>query len=116
MFYQNDKNPLLSGITLTGGEPLVRAEELLPFVEAVRARGKNIVAFTGYTFEELLKLQEAELSLKKLLPMIDILIDGRFELAEKDLRLSFRGSHNQRILDLPASLASGSPVLLEEYM
>lgn len=111
-----DKNPLLQGVTLSGGEPLERTGEILPFVQAIKERGKDVVCFTGFTFEELQKHRQQDKELDLLLPLITILIDGRFEIDQKDLRLQFRGSHNQRILDLPASLATGQPVLLERYM
>ena len=106
-----DKNPLLKGITLSGGEPLVRAEELLPLAEGVRARGKGIVCFTGYTFEELLEKMAVDPPLAKLLGMIDLLVDGRYDQSQRDLTLPFRGSRNQRLLDLQASLDCGAAVL-----
>jgi len=110
-----DKNPLLAGVTLSGGEPLCRAEELFPLVEGTRARGKNVVCFTGYTFEELLELRERDCALARLLPMIDLLIDGRYEQSQRDLTLNLRGSRNQRVLDLPASLTSGEVVWAKGY-
>lgn len=111
-----DKNPLLSGVTLSGGEPLAQPEALLPLAEGVLARGKNIVCYTGYTFEELLVLQKDNPPLRQLLSLISILIDGRFVLPLRDLTLTFRGSQNQRVLDLPRSLEVGEAILLEEYM
>ena len=110
-----DANPLLAGVTLSGGEPLCRARELLPLAKGTRARGKNVVCFTGYTFEELLTLREQDDGLAQLLPMIDLLIDGRYEQGQRDLTLNLRGSRNQRVLDLPVSLASGRAVWAEGY-
>lgn len=111
-----DKNPLLSGVTFSGGEPLERPGELLPLAQGIKDRNLNIVCFTGFTFEELVQRCQTEEDINQLLPLIDILIDGRFEIDQKDLRLRFRGSHNQRILDLPASLKKNRPVVMEEYM
>lgn len=107
------KNPLLKGLTLSGGEPFCRAEELLPLVKAVRAKKMDVFCYTGYTFEELLAMSELDAAVAELLGLIDILVDGRFVLAERDLELRFRGSRNQRILDLPASLREKAPVLKE---
>lgn len=107
------KNPLIRGITLSGGEPFCRAGELLPLVKAVRANNMDVLCYTGYTFEELLAMSELDASVDELLGLIDILVDGRFILAERDLELRFRGSRNQRILDLPASLREKIPVSKE---
>lgn len=110
-----ESNPLLQGVTFSGGEPLSRPGELLPLAKAVKDMGKNIVCYTGYTFEELLELQKENTALAQLLPYIDMLIDGRYEQDKRDLTLLFRGSSNQRILNLPASLEKGAVVLEEKY-
>lgn len=113
MLDEISKNPLLRGITLSGGEPFCRAGELLPLVKAVRAKKMDVFCSTGYTFEELLAMSELDADVAELLGLIDILVDGRFILAERDLELRFRGSRNQRILDLPASLREKSPIIKE---
>lgn len=92
------KNPLLQGITLSGGEPFLQASELIPLAQAVRAMGKDVVIYTGYTLEQLTAMHDP--SVDKLLSLCDTLIDGRFILAEKDLTLTFRGSRNQRIINM----------------
>lgn len=107
------KNPLLKGITLSGGEPFCRPAELLPLAKAVRGKGMDVYCYSGYTFEELLAMSELDAATEELLGLIDVLIDGRFILEERDLTLRFRGSRNQRILDLPASLREKAPVLAE---
>ena len=108
-----DKNPMLRGITLSGGEPFEQAERLLPLAKAIVERGKDVVAFSGYTFEELMKKSEQTPAVKELLSLCCLLIDGRFVLAERDLTLRFRGSRNQRLLDPIASMEKGEAVWSE---
>ncbi len=110
-----EKNPLLRGITLSGGEPLCRAEELLPLVREVKRAGKDVVCYTGYTFEELMQIKKKDANLAALLELIDLLIDGRYDQSQRDLTLRFRGSRNQRVLNLPVSLRTGEPVWAEGY-
>lgn len=105
------KNPLLKGITLSGGEPFCRAGELIPLVRAVRELGGDVFCYSGYTFEELLELAKDDPAISELLALLDVLVDGRFMLEERDLQLRFRGSRNQRVLDIPASLEAGEAVL-----
>ena len=97
-------NPILAGVTLTGGEPIAQVSAVLKVAEAVRELGKNVVLFTGYTYEELLKMSVDEPDIKKLLALCMLLVDGRFILEQKSLQLKFRGSSNQRLIDPAASL------------
>jgi len=108
-----EANPLLSGLTLSGGEPFVQAAALLPLAEWARGRGLTVMTYTGYTWEELTALAAEAGSVSALLAATDWLVDGRFALAERDLTLRFRGSRNQRILDVARSLAAGAPVKAE---
>ena len=107
------KNPLLSGITFSGGEPTLQAKELVPIARAVVEDGKYNVIFSGYTFEELMKRCETEPELWELLGLCRYLIDGRYVHEQRDLTLHFRGSRNLRIIDLPASLPYKTPVVVE---
>lgn len=91
------KNPLLKGITLSGGEPFIQAKELIPIAKAVKDGGKDVVMYTGYTLEQ---LETMGGEVNELLSYCDTLIDGRFVLAERDLTLTFRGSRNQRVIDM----------------
>jgi len=91
-------NPILSGVTFSGGEPFVQAEALVPIAEAVKSRNKNLMIYTGYLFEDLQKRQDK--AVQRLLELADILVDGPFVLAERDLTLQYRGSSNQRVIDL----------------
>jgi anaerobic ribonucleoside-triphosphate reductase activating protein len=105
------RNPLCRGVTFSGGEPFAQAEGLASLAKLLKEKGYEVASYSGYTFEQLLNGTPAQ---KQLLESIDILIDGPFLLAEKSLELNFRGSKNQRILDVPASLENGAAVLLEE--
>lgn len=105
------RNPLISGVTFSGGEPFAQAEELLPLARGIKEKGLNLCAYSGYTFEQLLKMESAE----KLLRLCDVLVDGPFILSERTLQKRFAGSRNQRILDVAASLEAGEPVLMEGW-
>ena len=107
------ENPLLSGVTLSGGEPLLQPEGLLPVARQVRALGKTVWCYTGYTFEELPAMMRAHRPLERLLRLVDVLVDGRYEASLRSLTLRYRGSRNQRVLDLPLSFAEGRAVLWE---
>lgn len=102
-------NPLLSGVTLTGGEPFAQAEGLGALAQRVKGLNLNVVTFTGYTFEELLAATD-NIGWQLLLQHTDLLIEGPFIEAQKDLNLAFRGSSNQRLIDVPKSLAAGTVV------
>lgn len=104
------KNPLLKGVTLSGGEPFCQPGPLAELAYAVHAKGLDVMVYSGYTFEELLKRAETEPDILALLNETDVLVDGRFVEAEKSLMLKFRGSKNQRILDVPQSLVKGEAV------
>ena len=100
-------NPLCRGVTFSGGEPFAQAEGYLELAIALKEKGYEIASYTGYTFEQLLHGTPAQ---KALLARLDVLIDGPFILAERSLQTPFRGSKNQRILDVPKSLAAGEAV------
>jgi len=104
------KNPLCAGVTLTGGEPFCQPGPMAEIARAAHALGKNVWAYSGWTFEELQKDAEK----LALLKACDVLVDGPFVLSQRSLALKFRGSRNQRIVDVPASLASGGIVLWED--
>ncbi|MFW6781351.1 anaerobic ribonucleoside-triphosphate reductase activating protein [Enterococcus faecalis] len=104
----------VQGLTLLGGEPFLNTDVCLSVVKRVRetfGSAKDIWSWSGYTFEELLLETPDKL---ELLHSIDILVDGRFELAKRNLKLQFRGSSNQRIIDVPKSLAAGKAVIWEK--
>lgn len=108
---QDLTEPYVQGLTLLGGEPFLNTTILIPLVDRVRATyqdTKDIWAWTGYTWEEMLLETDDKLDL---LSKIDVLVDGRFDLSKKDLTLQFRGSANQRIIDVQQSLQTGAVVL-----
>ena len=102
------ENPLCRGVTFSGGEPFAQAASFAKLARILKADGYEIASYTGYTFEQLLNGTQAQ---KELLQQLDILIDGPFVLSERSLELRFRGSSNQRILDVPRSLSEGKAVL-----
>lgn len=103
--YKEDKylqlikdSDIIKGITLSGGEPFLYAKELLPLVTKVKEMGLDVWAYTGYTLE-MLNGKHSK-SIDDLLNLVDVLIDGKFIKELKDPELKFRGSSNQRIIDL----------------
>jgi anaerobic ribonucleoside-triphosphate reductase activating protein len=106
------RNPLLSGITLTGGEPMAQAAGCLALVRAL-PKGLNCWVYSGYTYEEIVGSGDADQV--ALLNACDVLVDGRFVLAERSLSLKFRGSRNQRVIDLHRTRAAGAVVWADGY-
>jgi len=97
----------VQGLTLLGGEPFLNTQVCIRLCKRIRqefGHEKDIWSWSGYTYDELIQDSDDKLELLKL---IDILVDGRFLLAQKDLTLQFRGSANQRIIDVPATMAAG---------
>ena len=107
--YLRDEN--VSGLTLLGSEPMQNAKELLEIVRDIKKSvNKNIWIYSGYTFEEILEDDNRF----ELLKECDVLVDGRFDYRLKDLTLKFRGSSNQRIIDVKNTLESGNIILFME--
>ncbi|MGO3732506.1 MAG: anaerobic ribonucleoside-triphosphate reductase activating protein [Vagococcus sp.] len=104
----------VQGLTLLGGEPFLNTEVCLKLVTKVRevyGHSKDIWSWSGYTFEELLQETDDKLAL---LSLIDVLVDGRFELSKRDVSLQFRGSSNQRLLDVKKSLVEKEAVIWDK--
>lgn len=94
-------NPLLAGVTLSGGEPFLQPKACLALALAARALGKSVWAYTGYTLEELRGRGDRETD--ALLEQIDVLVDGPFVQEQRSLELQFKGSKNQRVIDMGKS-------------
>lgn len=110
-----DANPLLDGVTFSGGEPACQPEGFLVLAKAVKERGLDIVMYSGYTYEELLLMAEGDGALDALLQLVDVLVDGRYEADRRDLTLLFRGSRNQRAIDLAKTRQAGEIVTAEKF-
>lgn len=120
IFAELDK-PYVNGLTVLGGEPFEpeNQRELLPFVRNFKALypAKTVWCYSGYTWEQLTGKEPSPARCEvtdELLALLDVLVDGRFVQAEHDISLRFRGSRNQRLLDVPKSLAAGQPVWWED--
>ncbi len=107
-------SPLIKGVTFSGGEPFYQAGKFACLGERLKALGKgyDIVTYTGYLFEELVALSEINPDYYRLLAVSDVLVDGPYLKEQRDLALAFRGSRNQRIIDVKSSLAQGKAVLV----
>lgn len=102
-------NPLLSGLTLSGGEPFDQPVASIFLTIHARVQGKNVWCYTGYTWEEILEKNKQEWN--DLLHFIDVLVDGPFIQEQKSLDLEYRGSRNQRLIDVHKSLDKGEVIL-----
>ena len=104
------ENPLVHGVTFSGGEPFEQAEALLPLAKELKAQGYHLMAFSGFTLEQLVQKPERQ----ALLEQLDLLVDGPFIEAQKSLDLRFRGSRNQRILNMPSTRENGWNAVLDK--
>lgn len=106
------KDPLLQGVTFSGGEPFCQAGAFAALADRVHhlPGGLDVTCYSGWTYEQLMEKAEREPETAALLARIDYLIDGPFILGQRDLTLQFRGSRNQRFLDVKRSRAAGYPV------
>ncbi|MDR2900621.1 MAG: anaerobic ribonucleoside-triphosphate reductase activating protein [Treponema sp.] len=104
-------NPLLSGLTLSGGEPFTQASACANLAREVHAFGLSVITYTGYTWEELTASDRSDWN--ALIHETDILVDGPFIKELKNIALTFRGSSNQRLIDVKKSLAEGKVVEID---
>ena len=100
------------GITFSGGDPFVQPLACSILASHAKKKGLNIWCYNGYTFEHLLDLSKIKVDIKKFLDEIDVLVDGKFELSKKSYSVIFRGSTNQRIIDVKKSLKAKKAVLV----
>ena len=104
-------NPLLEGITLSGGEPFLQAEACGELARRAHRLGLTVWTFSGYTYEELLRHAEKDANIMSLLQETDVLVDGRFDMTQRSLELLYCGSKNQRLIDLRKTRKLGKLVL-----
>ena len=94
---------------------MFQPEQCAKIAAYAKSLGLNIWVYTGFTFEELIEMSKKNPAYDKFIHYIDVLVDGKFILEQKDLNLLFRGSSNQRLIDIPKTLSSGKVTLLNEY-
>ena len=104
-----------TGITFSGGDPMYQPVACTKIAKYCKEKGYNIWVYTGFTYEELMKMAKTKPIYKEFLKYIDILVDGPFLIKERDLNLLFRGSRNQRLIDIPKTRKSKKIVLLDEH-
>lgn len=112
---QIDELEYQAGVTFSGGDPMMQVEALTELAGYVHEKGMNVWCYTGFTFEELLKLAEKNSNYMKALKQIDVLVDGKFVMDLKSFDVQFRGSSNQRIIDVAKSLEKGEIVKITKY-
>lgn len=105
------KNPLVRGVTLTGGEPMMQAAALCEIAAAAQAKGMSVWCYTGYTLEALAKERNADCM--RLLGLVDVLVDGPYIARERSLDLLYCGSRNQRLIDMRMTRETGALCLFE---
>jgi len=110
---QAKNNPLLDGITFSGGEPFEQAEAFAVLAREAKKMNLDIVTYTGYTYEYILENSSRHRGWDALLDETDILIDGRYESGKRNLLLKFRGSENQRIIDVKRTKAENRIVIID---
>ena len=98
------QDPLLQGVTFSGGEPFCQPEPLCAVARGAKAMGKDAVCYSGYTLEQLVELGRDRPAILELLDLCDLLIDGPYREEERDLTLQYRGSANQRLIEHPGKL------------
>ena len=106
------KNPLTDGLTLSGGEPFAQPEDCLALAEIAHGHNLSVWSYSGWTFEYL--RDQGTDAQKALLAELDVLVDGPFLQEQRTLALPWRGSRNQRVVNVPASLAAGEAVIVPD--
>lgn len=106
-------NPMIKGVTFSGGDPLEQAEKFAYMARKFKEAGLNIWSYTGYTFEYILDNLEERPHWKDLIESIDVLVDGRFEVDNMQEGLKYRGSNNQRLIDVQSSLKERKAVVIQ---
>ena len=105
----------VDGVTFSGGDPMFQAEAFSELAKYAKSIGLNVWCYTGFEYEKLIKIASLDKFVKEFLQNIDVLVDGRFKIEERSLNLYFRGSKNQRIIDVKKSLMLNRVVEIEKY-
>lgn len=114
---QLKKLRLQKGITLSGGDPFEQSEAIMEIAAEAKNIGLDVWAYTGYTFEELIDIKNPNYFTNlMLIQNIDVLVDGRFIESKRDINLKFRGSSNQRIIDVAKTLKNKKIILHSQYI
>lgn len=103
------------GVTLSGGDPLYQIDASLEIAKFCQEQDLNVWCYTGFTFEQLMDMSYRNQKIKDFLNNLDVLVDGKFEENKRSLNLHFKGSENQRVLDVKKSLEKGTAVEIERY-
>ncbi|MEG0021496.1 MAG: anaerobic ribonucleoside-triphosphate reductase activating protein [Bacilli bacterium] len=104
------------GITLSGGDPFMQSSSVKEIASYVKSLGKDVWAYTGFEFKELIEMSKKNEDIMELLKNVDVLVDGKFRLEELSLDLYYRGSRNQKIIDVQKSLKSNEVILIDKFM
>ena len=112
---QIDELEFQAGVTFSGGDPMSQVEALVELASYVKEKGMNVWCYTGYVYDDIIKLSEKNPLYKEALKYIDVLVDGPFVLKLKSFDVPFRGSSNQRLIDVPKTLKKGKVITLEKY-
>ena len=107
------QNKLTAGVTFSGGEPFCQSEPCAYTAKRLKGLDYHLMAFTGYTFEQLFEMSQKDKYVKEFLSCLDIIIDGKFDLSQRSLELKYKGSKNQRTIDVQESLKQGRAVEIE---
>ena len=103
-----------SGITFSGGDPMYQPYPCTELAKYCKKKGYNIWVYTGFTYEEIIEMSKKDKIYLEFLNNIDVLVDGKFIMKQRDLNLLFRGSSNQRLIDIPSTLKENKIVLFDE--
>lgn len=103
------------GVTLSGGDPFFQIDASLEIAKYCRSLNLNVWCYTGFTFEQLIEMSKHNSKITEFLNYIDVLIDGKFDLSKRSLEFQFRGSTNQRIINVPKSLKLNRVIKIEKY-
>ena len=108
-------NPLLSGVTFSGGEPFMQAKSLYLIGKEIKNKGLNLITYTGFLFEDLLKMSENDPYILKLIKLNDYIMDGKFELKNKTYDKTFVGSSNQIRIDVKNTIENNYKIIEKDF-